>query len=183
MSIHFSSVDLLPPDAIFNLTDSYKQDQFDRKINVGVGAYRTDSGKPYVLNVVRKAEKRIMDSNEDHEYLPIPGLPLFRKHALQLAVGTQENERFAVVQCISGTGALRVSAEFIKKHFPSAIVYISNPTWANHRQIFEAANLKVEEYRYYDSNTRGLAFDSYKQDILDAPSGSVFVLHACAHNP
>ena len=178
----FQELALIPPDPIFNLTDSYKADSFPQKINVGVGAYRLNDGKPYVLKVVRKAEQIILNGNEDHEYLPIAGLPAFRKHSLRLAVGS-EADNFAVVQCISGTGSLRVGAEFIKSAFPNSSIYISNPTWSNHRSIFEAANLKVEEYRYYDPITRGLAFEAYKQDVLNAPNGSVFVLHACAHNP
>lgn len=182
MSSHFQPVELLPPDAIFDLTDSYKQDDFNLKINVGVGAYRTDDGNPCVLNVVRKAEKLILDEQVDHEYLPIPGYPAFRKAVVKLAVG-QDNDRFAVVQSISGTGALRIGAEFIKNLYPNTTVYISKPTWSNHRQIFEAATLNVAEYRYYDPKTRGLAFDGYLHDVLNAPNGSVFVLHACAHNP
>eukprot|EP00835_Amoeboradix_gromovi_P005399 NODE_503_length_7543_cov_0.274046.p2 type:complete len:183 gc:universal NODE_503_length_7543_cov_0.274046:359-907(+) len=180
---HFQSVDLLPPDAFFELTDKYLKDSNEQKINVGVGVYRTNEGKPHVLSVVRKAEKIIMENNEDHEYLPIAGYPQFRKLALQLVVGNHENERFATVQCISGTGALRVGAEFIKNNYPTSKVYISNPTWPNHRHIFESANLKVEEYRYYDPVARSVSFEAYKQDLLNAPSGSVFVLHACAHNP
>ena len=183
MLTQFKELELLPPDAIFNLTDSYKADTSNDKINVGVGAYRTNDGKPYVLSVVRKAEQKILNGNEDHEYLPISGYPLFRKHALKLAIGEKENERFAIVQAISGTGALRVGGEFIFRMNPNAVVYISNPTWANHRQIFESCNLTVKEYRYYDPATRGLAFEAYKEDIANAPDGSVFIVHACAHNP
>ncbi len=179
---HFDQLTLLPPDAIFYLTDSYKQDTSKVKINLGVGAYRDDNGKPYVLKVVRKAEQMILSNDEDHEYLPITGLPLFRKVAMELVLG-ECTETSTAVQCISGTGALRVGAEFLNNMYPTTTVYISNPTWVNHRQIFESANCTVDEYRYFDSNTIGLAFDNYKADVEAAPNKSIFVVHACAHNP
>eukprot|EP00834_Sanchytrium_tribonematis_P000054 NODE_2_length_91304_cov_0.692462.p54 type:complete len:185 gc:universal NODE_2_length_91304_cov_0.692462:10830-10276(-) len=178
---HFQSVELLPPDAIFNLTDTFKADKFENKINLGVGAYRDEQGKTHVLKVVRKAED-IINGKEDHEYLPIAGHSLFRKHALKLVTGNEE-DRFSIVQAISGTGALRIGAEFIKNTLSNTTVLISNPTWANHRAIFECVGLKVEEYRYYDPSTRGLAFNDMKTDIMNAPNGSVILLHACAHNP
>ena len=177
----FQTVACLPPDAIFNLTDAFKSDLNPKKINVGVGAYRNDDGQPQVLQAVRQAEDRL-NGSENHEYLPLSGLPSFTSASLALVLGDQ-SKHTAIVQSISGTGALRIAAELIRKINPSAVMYISNPTWANHNGIFQAAQLEVRTYRYYHPSTMTIDFDGLVQDVTDAPSKSVFVLHACAHNP
>lgn len=177
----FQSLDLLPPDAIFHLTDAYKMDENPKKINLGVGAYRNNEGQPQVLQAVREAENRL-NGSENHEYLPISGLASFNDASMKLVLGSKVSH-CAIVQTISGTGALRIAAELIRKVNPSATIFISDPTWANHNGIFQAAQLKVQTYRYYSKSTMAVDFDGMVQDVDQAPDGSVFVLHACAHNP
>ncbi|KAJ3321845.1 Aspartate aminotransferase, cytoplasmic [Boothiomyces sp. JEL0866] len=163
---------LAPPDVIFELTASYKADTDPNKINLGVGAYRDNDGKPWVLPVVKKAEHAIVgDGSLDHEYLPIDGIKQFTEAS------------YASAQTISGTGACRLGADFLY-HFAKGPVYISNPTWANHRAIFQNAGFEdIREYPYWDPKTRGLAFDALLDCFHNAPSGSILLLHPCAHNP
>ncbi|KAI9146434.1 pyridoxal phosphate-dependent transferase [Paraphysoderma sedebokerense] len=185
----FAEVPLAPPDAIFHLTASFKADTHPQKINVGVGAYRTEEGKPWVLPVVRKAEQIIAnDMGLDHEYLPIEGLKSFTDASAKLILGKDspvlKEQRYAAIQSISGTGAVRLGAEFLSRFKKDANVYISNPTWANHRAIFLDAGFKtVENYTYYHPGTRGLDLDGFLSSMKSAPNGSIFVIHACAHNP
>lgn len=152
----------------------------------GVGAYRDDKGKPYVLPSVRIAEEKIIAAKLNKEYAGITGVPEFTKAAGLLAYGEDSSalDRLAITQSISGTGALRIGAAFLERFFPGGkTVYIPNPSWANHKAVFNDAGLSVRQYRYYDKNTIGLDFDGMLVDIKAAPEGSVFLFHACAHNP
>ena len=176
-----------PPDPILGLTEMFKKDTDPQKISLGVGAYRDDFGKPYVLPSVREAERKLVQTSAlDKEYLPITGLSSFVNLALKFAFGDSVDAScIAAMQSISGTGACRVAGEFFKKFNLSAndTIYQPNPTWGNHIPIFKHAGMNVKQYRYYDSNTIGLDLDGMISDIKAAPSGSVFLLHACAHNP
>ena len=163
----FQNIPLAPPDPIFHLTASYVNDSDPNKINLGVGAYRDDNGKPWILPVVKKAEHDIVSNMTlDHEYLPIDGLKSFTDASAKLILGKDSpaviQKRFAACQTISGTGAVRLGAEFISRFFKGP-VYISNPTWANHRAIFNDAGMEVFEYQYWDPKTKGLALDSMIQ--------------------
>ncbi|KAI8383981.1 aspartate aminotransferase [Blakeslea trispora] len=185
----FQEVPQAPPDMIFNLTAQYKADTNPNKINIGVGAFRTDELKPYVLPVVKKAEAILYnDETLDHEYQPIAGTTTFTNAAAKLILGEDspaiKENRFAGVQTISGTGANHTGALFLSKFYEkSKKCYISNPTWANHRAIFSLVGFDVQDYPYWDAQTRGLDYEGLLQCMRDAPNGSVFVLHACAHNP
>ena len=176
-----------PPDPILGLNVAFREDKSPAKVNLGVGAYRTDQGKPFVLSCVSEAEKRIQGM--DHEYAPISGLPGFVSSGLSLALGADsphiEQGRVAATQVLSGTGALRVAADFIARFRGAQTpVYLSSPTWPNHYNIFRDAGLAAQKpYRYYDAKTKGLDFSGMCEDLKAAPSGSVVVLHACAHNP
>lgn len=178
-----------PPDAILGITEAFKACTNPNKMNLGVGAYRDESGKPVVLDVVHEAEEMLLKNpSANHEYLPIAGLPEFCKAAAELAYGKNSpalaEGRVAVMQALSGTGALRVGAEFLKRFYNgSNVVYVPNPTWANHHAIFERAGLEVRKYRYYKPETCGLDFDGMKEDLAGAPENAVVLLHACAHNP
>ena len=179
---------MAPPDPIFNLTASFKSDKFAQKVNVGVGAYRDNNEKPWVLPVVKKVEKMIVsDASVDHEYLPIDGLKTFTDASAKLMLGNSSpallENRTCAVQTLSGTGALRVGAEFLSRILPKSTVYIPNPTWAVHRTLFQDVRFKVEEYPYYDANTNGLDFKGWLSCIHKAPERSIFIVHACAHNP
>ncbi|KAI0171689.1 aspartate aminotransferase [Hypoxylon sp. FL1284] len=175
-----------PPDAILGVTEAFKADTFDQKINLGVGAYRDDQGKPYVLPSVRAAEDSVISKRLNKEYLGITGLPEFTKAAAQLAYGKGSSalDRVVITQSISGTGALRIAAAFLSRFYPGdKTIYIPTPSWANHKAVFSDSGLKVEQYRYYDKKTIGLDFEGMLADIKAAPKGSMFLFHACAHNP
>ncbi|KAK9816171.1 hypothetical protein WJX74_004554 [Apatococcus lobatus] len=181
------SVEQAPPDPILGVSEAFKADTSDLKLNLGVGAYRTEELKPYVLSVVKKAERKIVDAGQNHEYLPIDGLASFNKATINLLLGFDhpavKEGRVATIQSLSGTGSLRVGAQFINKCIPGKTVYLSNPTWGNHKGIFSNAGVKWEFYRYFDPETVGLDFDGLMEDIKNAPNESIIVLHGCAHNP
>jgi len=177
-----------PPDAILGITEAFKADSNSEKINLGVGAYRDDKGKPFVLPSVRTAEKKIVESSLDKEYAGITGVPTFTKAAALLAYGPDsaaiKEDRVAITQSISGTGALRIGGAFLERFYPgSKTIYIPTPSWANHTAVFKDSGLKVEKYRYYNKDTIGLDFDGMVADIKAMPKGSIVLLHACAHNP
>eukprot|EP00850_Spirogloea_muscicola_P011761 SM000074S21671 [mRNA] locus=s74:265135:268838:- [translate_table: standard] len=183
----FEDVSMAPPDPILGVSEAFKADDSDVKLNLGVGAYRTEDLKPYVLGVVKKAEKLMLEKEENKEYLPIEGLPAFNKATVELLLGKDNpvisENRVATIQGLSGTGSLRIGAAFIQRYLPSAKVFLSSPTWGNHKNIFNDAGVPWGEYRYFDPKTVGLDFEGMLEDIKAAPRGSVFVLHGCAHNP
>ncbi|KAH9945959.1 aspartate aminotransferase [Epithele typhae] len=186
----WDEVPLAPPDAIFKLTAAYKADTYPQKVNLGVGAYRDDDNKPWVLPVVKKAtEILVNDPALDHEYLPITGLPEYTSAAARLIFGADSpavtEDRITSVQTISGTGANHLGALFLSRfyHWNGKRVYVSDPTWVNHHQIFPLVGVEVSTYPYYDPKTIGLAFEPYLDALKSAPPRSVFLIHACAHNP
>lgn len=175
-----------PPDAILGITEAFKADSNSKKINLGVGAYRDDKGKPYVLPSVRKAEDKVISAGHNKEYAGITGVPEFTKAAAVLAYGKDSSalDRLVITQSISGTGALRIGGEFLARFYPGAkSIYIPTPSWANHGAVFTDSGLKVEKYRYYNKDTIGLDFEGLIADIKAAPKESIFLFHACAHNP
>lgn len=187
----WQDVPLAPPDSIFKLTVAYKADTFEKKVNLGVGAYRDDDNKPWVLPVVKKAT-RILLSNEslDHEYLPITGLAEFTSAAAKLILGPSsialQEQRVVSVQTISGTGANHLGALFLSRFYKwdgIPKIWLSNPTWANHFQILKNVGIEPVDYPYYDPKTIGLDFTGFINALQTAPGRSVFLLHACAHNP
>ncbi|KAF2860879.1 mitochondrial aspartate aminotransferas-like protein [Piedraia hortae CBS 480.64] len=184
----WSNVPQGPPDAILGITEAFKKDSKQGKINLGVGAYRDDAGKPYVLPSVREAEQRILKQNLDKEYAGITGVPDFTKAAAVLAYGSDsaalKEGRIAITQSISGTGALRIGGAFLERFYPGAkTIYIPTPSWANHKAVFSDSGLEVKSYRYYNKDTIGLDFDGMVEDIKKMPARSIILLHACAHNP
>ncbi|KAK5944305.1 aspartate transaminase aat1 [Knufia obscura] len=184
----WSGVQQGPPDAILGITEAFKADSFPEKINLGVGAYRDDKGKPYVLPSVRTAEEDVVSSKLDKEYAGITGVPSFTKAAAVLAYGADspviKEDRVAITQSISGTGALRIGGAFMQKFYPHAkSIYIPSPSWANHKAVFSDSGLEVKQYKYYNKDTIGLDFDGMVADLKSAPANSIVLLHACAHNP
>jgi aspartate aminotransferase len=179
-----------PPDAILGVTEAFKADTNPKKINLGVGAYRGDDGKPFVLESVRKAEASIAQKKLDKEYAGIGGVPEFTKFSIELALGQGhqkvEANEYTTVQGISGTGALRVGAEFLSKFFPfpgEKEIYLPTPSWGNHTPIFGHADITPKKYTYYQPETCGFNFDGCVEDLKNIPEGSVVLFHACAHNP
>jgi aspartate aminotransferase len=175
-----------PPDPILGITVAFRKDTHPKKQNLGVGAYRDDQGKPFVLSCVKDAEKKLLEGTPNHEYGPIGGEPAFTSLSAELLFGKDckplQEKRIASIQTLSGTGALRVAAEFFNRFLPQKEIYFPNPTWGNHNTIFEDSHFKSKAYKYYDGKG-GLDFQGMKADIEAAPSGSLFCFHACAHNP
>jgi len=177
-----------PLDPILGTKILYQKDPNPSKIDLGIGAYRTDEGKPYVLKAVRKADLIVAnDTSLDKEYLSQGGHKKFCQLAAELIYGKEnpvlKEDRVAVLQCLSGTGSLRVAGEFLHKFFPQATLYYSVPTWGNHIQIFQNSGIPLKTYRYWNAKTRGLDIEGMLADILAAPERSIMLLHACAHNP
>ncbi|KAI8330923.1 aspartate aminotransferase [Blakeslea trispora] len=177
-----------PPDAILGVTEAFKRDTSPKKMNLGVGAYRDDAGKPFVLNSVKKAEQILLENNLDKEYAGITGVPAFTKAAGALAYGDDSSviadNKLAIAQSISGTGALRIGAEFLNAWYPHAKnIIVPNPTWGNHIPIMKNAGLNLEKYTYFDKQTNGLNINGMLEDLHKAPKNTVVLLHACAHNP
>ncbi|WMV41795.1 hypothetical protein MTR67_035180 [Solanum verrucosum] len=183
----FEGITMAPPDPILGVSEAFKADTNELKLNLGVGAYRTEDLQPYVLNVVKKAENLILERGENKEYLPIEGLAAFNKVTAELLFGKDnpvlQQQRVATIQGLSGTGSLRIAAALIERYFPGSKILISSPTWGNHKNIFNDARVPWSEYRYYDPKTVGLDFSGMIEDIKAAPEGSFILLHGCAHNP
>ncbi|BAO40107.1 aspartate aminotransferase [Kluyveromyces marxianus DMKU3-1042] len=183
-----NSIEELPGDALFAIKQRLAEDPRDVKVDLGIGAYRDNNGKPWVLPAVRKAETLIhADPSFNHEYLGINGLPGLTSGAARILLGETSNalaeKRVVSAQSLSGTGALHIAAKFISKFFPEKVIYLSDPTWANHVSIFESQGLKTATYPYWDAATKSLNLEGFLKAIEESPRGSVFVLHACAHNP
>lgn len=183
-----ASIPMGPADPILGLTDRFNKDTDPRKVSLGAGAYRDDNGKPYVLPSVLEAEKRIMAAGLNKEYAGIAGMKDFVDLSLEFAYGEDcealKEGRITGVQTISGTGGVRLAGEFFSKFLgKNAPVYLPNPTWGNHIPIMKDAGMEVRRYAYYEPASRGLDFSGLMNDLKGAPDKSVFLLHACAHNP
>lgn len=185
----FSGVPEAPKDPILGLNELFREDPSPLKVNLGVGAYRTEENRPYVLGVVKRVEQELANNpNTLHEYLPIEGLPEFRSLSARLVFGERspalKEQRVVSLQSLSGTGSLRLVAEFLSKFYQrGAVCYLPRPTWGNHWNIFPAAGIKCREYRYYSDETHEVDIIGLLDDLTAAPSGSIVLLHACAHNP
>ncbi len=176
-----------PPDPIVGLNEAFAEDTSPSKINVGVGAYRSDDGLPYVLPCVKEAEQLITNNpNLNHEYLGMVGDTQFVNLALKFVYGEDSNalteNRVAGVQTLSGTGGLRVFGELLANKGGHKHIYVPNPTWGNHKAIFTNSGLEVRTYRYYDAANSSLEFENTIKDLKEIPEGSCVLLHACAHN-
>ena len=178
-----------PPDVILGVTEAFKRDTNPKKVNLGVGAYRDDNGKPFILPSIKKAEERIFKKKLDHEYAPISGQGDFCKLSISLALGDEGSQMIAdglntTVQGISGTGSLRMGGAFLKSFFPGPHeIWMPTPTWGNHGQIFRHSGLTPKSYRYYDPSTCGFDMAGAIEDINKIPERAIILLHACAHNP
>jgi aromatic-amino-acid transaminase len=183
----FGAVQLAPRDPILGITEAFNADANPRKVNLGVGVYCNDEGKVPLLECVKRAEREITDRAAPRVYLPIDGLPAYDKAVQQLLLGADSQlialGRAVTIQALGGTGGLKVGADFLRKFSPAAKVCISDPSWENHRALFEAAGFAVGTYAYYDPSTHGLAFDAMRSSLQTMDPGTIVVLHACCHNP
>jgi len=184
----WASVPQAPLDPILGMSQRYAKDPDPRKVNVSIGAYRTDEGKPLVLNCVKKAEKLMLeDSSLNKEYLAQRGDVEYAALCQKMIFGEGskliKDGVVATVQTLSGTGALRLGAEFVKRYAPGVAVYVSSPTWGTHNSIMQHAEVPLKSYRYWDPANRNLNEAGMLEDIENAPEGSIIMLHAAAHNP
>jgi aromatic-amino-acid transaminase len=173
---------MAPSDPILGVTEAYVADKNPQKVNLGVGVYYDDAGKIPLLACVRKAEELRMRTAPHRGYLPIDGLAAYDRAVQELVFGSSK-ENIVTVQALGGTGGLRIGADFLKQLNPGAQVWISEPSWENHRQLFEATGFKVSAYPYYDPRTHGLDFAGMERTLQGLPAGSIVVLHSCCHNP
>jgi aromatic-amino-acid transaminase len=177
-----AAVPMAPADPILGVTEAFVADTSPKKVNLGVGVYTDDNGKIPLLESVRRAEEQRLKNSPHRGYLPIDGLAAYDRAAQELVFGSVQ-KHIVTVQALGGTGGLKIGADFLKQVNPAAEVWISEPSWENHRQLFEAAGFQVKSYRYYDATTRGLDVAGMLKSMNAIPPGSIVVLHACCHNP
>lgn len=187
MSSFFDNVSLAPPNSILGVALECKNDSYSKKIDLTIGAYRDENGKPSVLKSVRDAEIALIEQNLDHEYLSQDGHAEFNRLSQILMFGEESpviaEGRVFSIQGISGTGSLRLAADFIAQFMPGKKVFIPDTTWGNHPAILEASRIPQGEYRYLDGSGCRLDFKGLMEDFRSFPDGSCVILHACAHNP
>jgi aromatic-amino-acid transaminase len=187
MSSIFSAVEMAPRDPILGLNEAFNAEKNPNKVNLGVGVYFGDDGKIPLLTAVKAAEKARLEAQPPRGYQPIEGTPAYNGAVQNLMFGKDSDllaaGRAITCQCLGGTGALKVGADYLKRLLPEAKVYISDPSWENHRALFEGAGFTVENYAYYDAATRGVNFAGMKAALAAMPAKSIVVLHACCHNP
>lgn len=183
----FTHIEAAPADPILGLSEAFKADSRKDKVNLGVGIYKDETGQTPILASVKKAEAMLLEQESSKSYLGIEGVSLYNAGVQKLLFGADsdiiKSQRVATAQAPGGTGSLRVAAEFLVAHGKSKTIWVSNPTWANHKNIFETAGLFIKEYGYYDADSHGLNFDAMLADLETASEGDIVLLHGCCHNP
>ena len=183
----FAAVELAPRDPILGLNEAFNADTRSTKVNLGVGVYFDDNGKIPLLGAVKTAEKARLEAAPPRGYQPIEGPAAYNNAVQTLLFGADSaiirDGRVVTAQALGGTGALKIGGDLLKRIVPDATVYISDPSWENHRALFEAAGFPVDTYPYYDPATRGANAEAMIAKLNSLPAGSIIVLHACCHNP
>jgi aromatic-amino-acid transaminase len=182
-----AAVELAPRDPILGVTEMFNADPNPKKTNLGVGVYYDDTGKLPLLECVQRAERGMTDNAAPRGYLPIDGIAAYDRAVQALVFGAGSEAaaagRIVTVQAVGGTGGLKIGADFLRRFAPGAQVWISDPSWENHRALFEGAGFIVNNFPYFDPATRGLDFAAMRSTLERLPAGSIVVLHACCHNP
>ena len=180
----FETLTAAPPDKILNLSVLYKADPRPEKMDLGVGVYKDSSGATVIMKAVREAEKRLYDSQSTKTYVGMGGDEGFNKGMLRMVFGDDADlSRMFACQTAGGSGALRTIADLLKRAKPDAIVWLSDPTWANHVPILKAANLPTAIYPYFDAASGSVKFDAMLEGLKAAKAGDIILLHGCCHNP
>jgi aromatic-amino-acid transaminase len=183
----FTEIPTAAPDAILGITEAFRNDTAPKKVNLGVGVYQDATGKIPVLEAIKHAAKQWLELEDTKTYLPIDGVAAYNAATQELLFGKSSpvitEKRVVTVQSVGGSGALKLGAELIQRFFPCPTIYISDPSWENHRVVFEAAGIKVETYPYYDATTSGLKKVEMLESLRTIPARSAVLLHACCHNP
>jgi aromatic-amino-acid transaminase len=184
---YFSHVDVYAGDPILTLVEAYQKDANPKKVNLSIGVYTDDSGKLPMMAAVKQAELARLNTAGARPYLPMEGAANYRGEIQKLLFGADSglvtSGRVATIQTLGGSGGLKVGGDFLKRYFPDSQVWVSDPTWDNHRAMFEGAGFKVNTYPYYDAATGGLKFEAMLAALNTLPSKSIVLLHACCHNP
>jgi aromatic-amino-acid transaminase len=187
MSSLFANVEMAPRDPILGLTEAFNADTRATKVNLGVGVYQDASGKLPLLGAVKTAEKARVDAAPARGYQPIEGAAAYNQAVQKLLFGEGSpiiaEGRCITFEALGGTGALKIGADYLRRLLPQAQLYISDPSWENHRAVFETAGFTVGNYPYYDPETKGVAFDKMKAYLNGLAARSIVLLHACCHNP
>lgn len=183
----FEQISMAPADPILGLTDAFKNDARAEKINLGVGIYKNENGQTPVLKTVKKAEAILLETETTKSYLSIEGSPAYAVAVQNLLFGKDSdvisNNRARTAQSPGGTGALRNAADFVVKHLGIKKIWVSNPTWANHGNVFKAAGLEIVQYDYYNADTKTLDFDAMLASLEGVAAGDMVLFHGCCHNP
>ncbi|MCX8565703.1 MAG: aromatic-amino-acid transaminase [Glomeribacter sp. 1016415] len=183
----FSTVELAPNDPILGLNETFNADPRPTKVNLGIGVYTNDDGRIPLLRAVREAEKARLETAVPRGYLPIDGITAYNSAVQKLLFGAASpllaQGRIATVQALGGTGALKIGADFLRRLNPNAKVAVSNPSWENHRALFQAAGFEVVSYPYYNAETQDVDFTSLVNAFNTYAPGTIVILHACCHNP
>ncbi|MCP1420015.1 MULTISPECIES: amino acid aminotransferase [Pseudomonas] len=183
----FSAVEMAPRDPILGLNEAFNADTRTNKVNLGVGVYCNEEGRIPLLRAVVEAETIRAAQHVSRGYLPIDGIAAYDQAVQKLLFGNDSPllaaGRVITTQAVGGTGALKIGADFLKQLLPNAVVAISDPSWENHRALFETAGFPVQNYRYYDAATHDVNRTGMLEDLNALPNGSIIVLHACCHNP
>ncbi|CDG11588.1 TPA: amino acid aminotransferase [Serratia marcescens] len=183
----FEKITAAPADPILGLTDIFRADARPNKINLGIGVYKDETGKTPVLTSVKKAEQYLLENETTKNYLGIEGIPAFASCTQVLLFGKESpivaDRRARTAQTPGGTGGLRVAADFIANQTSAKRIWISNPSWPNHKNVFSAVGLEVLEYAYYDAANHALDFDGLLNSLKQAQAGDVVLFHGCCHNP
>ena len=183
----FSAVEMAPRDPILGLNEAFNADPRTTKVNLGVGVYTTEEGRIPLLRAVAEAETILTAASTPRGYLPIEGIAAYDQAVQAMLFGQDsaliQQGRVITTQALGGTGALKIGADFLKRLLPDATVAISDPSWENHRALFEAAGFPVRNYRYYDAFSNGVNRGGLLEDLKNLPARSIVVLHACCHNP
>lgn len=183
----FSAVEMAPRDPILGLNEAFNADTRTTKVNLGVGVYCNEEGRIPLLRAVIEAETIRVAKHASRGYLPIDGIAAYDQAVQKLLFGNDSPlisaGRVITTQAVGGTGALKIGADFLKQLLPNSVVAISDPSWENHRALFETAGFPVQNYRYYDAATHDVNRAGMLEDFNALPNGSIVILHACCHNP
>jgi aromatic-amino-acid transaminase len=183
----FSPIALAPPDPILGLTEAFHADPNPNKVNLGVGVYQDENGRVPLLKVVQKAQELWRAREDSKSYIPIDGVAAYNRQIQSLLLGSDSpilaQGRAVTVQALGGTGALKIGADFLKRFFPGSGIYISSPSWENHRALFEAAGFQVHSYPYYNERTHSVDFEKMVGMLQKLPPRSIVLLHGSCHNP
>jgi len=183
----WKDIEAAPADAILGLTEAFKKDSNPNKVNLGVGVFKDNDGTTPILKCIKSAEEKLLETESTKGYLPISGNPVYAANVQKLIFGADSevisSGRAATIHSPGGTGALRVGGDLLKQFNPDATLWVSSPTWANHKGIFTAAGFDIKDYPYYNPETKGVDFDSMLATLESIPASDIVLIHVCCHNP